>query len=291
MNGYRANRIERYFESKERLTISDHKKMQGDFTCLPGKEFVSIISNIKDTDDDIQLAVGILRDWDGQLTKNSVAGAIYEVTRYHMLRNILEPTLGDELSFEIMGKGFHPVLKSSNEFNGHDTVTMLRMLDNPKSWWIGQAGGKETVIKTSLKQAIQWLRANLGEHSSAWQWGNIHGAVFPHPLGLQKPLDQVFNRGPFPIGGDMDTPCQTAFHAEDPYHNNAWAPSFRQIVNMDDLSQSLTIIPPGQSGQLGNPHYDDLISPWLEGNYHPMLWTREQVEANTEGKLIIKSID
>jgi len=289
MNGYRALRIVDYFESKDRLTISDHKKMQGDFTCLPGVEFVSHINAIDDLDPDIQLAVEILRDWDGQLTKDSVAGTIYEVARYHMLRNILEPSLGEELTLEIMGKGFHPVLKSSNEFHGHDTVILLQMLNNTESWWMGQAGGKETVIKSSLKQAIQWLRVNLGNHSSDWQWGKIHGAVFPHPLGLQKPLDHVFNRGPFPIGGDSDTPCQTAFHASDPYHNNAWAPSFRQIVNMGDLSQSLMIIPPGQSGQIGNQHYDDLITPWVECEYHPMLWTREQVEENAEGVLILNN--
>jgi penicillin amidase len=287
MNGYRARRITGYFESKDRLTTSDFQKMQGDFTCLPGKEFVSHITDLDSADPDIILAVEKLRDWDGQLTSNSIAGAIYEVTRYHVVRNLLEPSLGDKLTLEFMGQGFHPVLLTSNEFYGHDTVAMLRMLDNPDSWWIKEAGGKERVLKSSLKQAVQWLRSNLGNQSNDWQWGKIHGAVFPHPMGLQKPLDQVFNRGPFPIGGDTDTPCQTAFHSYDPYDNKAWAPSFRQIVNMDDLSRSLTIIPPGQSGQLANQHYDDLIAPWLEGEYHPMLWTREQIEANTEGILIL----
>lgn len=291
MNGYRAARIVDYFESKERLTTLDFQKMQEDFTCLPGKEFVSQVSHIADSDADINIAVDILRNWDGQLTSTSVAGTIYEVTRYQMLRNLLEPALGEELTLGIMGKGFHPVLLSSNEFYGHDTVTLLRMLENPDSWWMTEAGGQEKVLKNSLKQAVQWLRANLGDDSGEWQWGNIHGAIFPHPLGLQKPLDQVFNRGPFPIGGDTDTPCQTAFHASDPFHNYASAPSFRQIVNMDDLSQSLTIIPPGQSGQLGNDHYDDLIEPWLEGKSHPMLWTRKQIETNTEAKLILNSND
>lgn len=291
MNGYRAARIVDYFKSKELLTTLDFQKMQGDFTCLPGIEFVSHIRHLTDTDPDINLAVEILRDWDGQLTKSSVAGAIYEVTRYNMLRNLLEPGLGEELTMGIMGEGFHPVLLSSNEFYGHDTVTLLRMLDNPESWWMSQAGGPEAILKSSLKKAVQWLRTNLGDQSSEWQWGKIHGAVFPHPLGLQKPLDQVFNRGPYPIGGDTDTPCQTAFHASDPYNNNAWAPSFRQIVNMDDLSLSLTIIPPGQSGQLGNKHYDDLIEPWVAGEYHPMLWTREQIESNSEGKLVLNITD
>ena len=51
------------------------------------------------------------------------------------------------------------------------------------------------------------------------------------------------------------------------------------------------IVPPGQSGHLGSQHYDDLIEPWLNGEYCPMLWTRGQVEYNAEGKLILKGDD
>jgi penicillin amidase len=54
---------------------------------------------------------------------------------------------------------------------------------------------------------------------------------------------------------------------------------------MGDLSRSLTVVPPGQSGHLVSPHYDDLIEPWLEGSYYPMLWTRAQVESQAEAVL------
>ena len=74
----------------------------------------------------------------------------------------------------------------------------------------------------------------------------------------------------------------------DPYDLTEWAPSFRQIVDMGDLGRSLVVIPPGQSGHLGSPHYDDLTELWLAGEYQPMLWTREQVERETENKMILK---
>ena len=85
----------------------------------------------------------------------------------------------------------------------------------------------------------------------------------------------------------LSTPCQTAIAPNDPYDNKAWAPSFRQIVDMGDLSRSVVIHPPGQSGQLGSPHYDDLAVPWVKGEYIPMLWTREQVKGAAEGKLVL----
>jgi penicillin amidase len=57
---------------------------------------------------------------------------------------------------------------------------------------------------------------------------------------------------------------------------------------MGDLSRSLTVHPPGQSGQLGSPHYADLAHLWIRGEYQPMLWTRQQVEGEAEGTLILK---
>jgi penicillin amidase len=288
MNGYRARRISEMIESQPQLTCDEFRDMQLDFTCIPGREFVQRLHGLSSQDPDVQLALDVLRSWDGRLTTDSIGGSLYEVTRYRLVRNLLEPGLGQDLTSCLMGQGFHPVLLPSHEFYGHDTVSLLRILDDPQSWWVAQAGGREAVLTRSLKQAIHWLRDRLGPDTNNWAWGKIHRAFLAHALGRQAPFDQVFNLGPWPIGGDTDTPCQTAFFPGDPYDNRAWAPSFRQIVDMADLSRSLAVLPPGQSGQLGSPHYDDLADLWIRGEYQPMLWTRQQVERAAEGKLILQ---
>jgi len=104
---------------------------------------------------------------------------------------------------------------------------------------------------------------------------------------MQKPFDQVFDRGPFPIGGDTDTPLQTATMPGGGFDEIAWAPSFRQIVDLGNWDNSVAIHPPGQSGQLASPHYDDALHPWLDGEYHPMLWSRERVEAEAVARLTL----
>jgi len=288
MNGYRAQRLTELIESRQKLSMDDHQSFQMDVKCIPGLELVSRLEGITDPDPDVQLALQLLRDWDGFLTQESVGGTVYEVVRYVLVRSLLEHGLGSELATQLMGKGFHPLLNHSNEFYGHDTVVMLRLLDDPDSWWVKEAGGHDVLISHSLKKAMDWLRENLGKDEAEWHWGKIHQVNFEHAMSLQKPFDQVFDRGPFPIGGDTDTPLQTAMHAENPYDNKAWSPTFRQIVDMGDLSNSVTIVPPGQSGQPANPHYDDLVQPWLEGEYIPMLWTREQVESEAAARLILK---
>ena len=289
MNGYRARRLVELIEGHEKLSIDDHISFQVDVKCLPGLEFVSRLEGVFDPDPDVQLALRLLREWDGYLTSGSIGGTIYEVTRYTMIRNILEPALGSELTNKTMGVGFHPLLNHSNEFYGQDTVVLLRLLDDSNSWWVKNAGGKDILISRSLKSGIEWLRRTLGPESEQWNWGRIHQVNFEHALSLRKPFDQVYDRGPYPIGGDTDTPMQTAIHAEKPYDNRVWSPSFRQIVDMGDLTKSLIIIPPGQSGHLASANYDDLIQPWLDGEFLPMLWTREQVEKEAVGKTILRN--
>jgi penicillin amidase len=287
MNGYRARRIETVFRQREKLSIQDFQQLHMDFTSLPGQEFVACLSGLKSDDPDVRLALELLRAWDGQLSTGSVGGALYEVIRYSLARRLFDPGLGPELANRWMGQSFHPLLSTASEFYGHDTTTLLRLLATPGSWWLEQAGGREAALEGSLREAVGWLRQEIGPDPAGWQWGKLHRITFTHAMAAQKPLDQVFNRGPFPIGGDTDTVCQTATLPSAPYANNAWSPSVRFIFDLGDLSRSLAIYPPGQSGQLGSPHYDDLIDPWLKGEYHPMLWTREQVEEEAKHRLLL----
>jgi len=288
MNGYRARRIEQVLNARPKVGPDDFRALHTDYTCIPGLEFVTLLRGFSTTDARAGLALELLGAWDGVLSAETIGGTVYEITRARLVRNLLEPGLGEELTTRVMGQGFHPVLLASHEFYGHDTVAMLRMMRDPKSWWVLQAGGPEKVLERSLIEAVEWLRATLGKETSGWQWGRIHRAPFDHPLGMQKPLDRIFSRGPVPIGGDTDTPCQTAIAPDLPYDNRSWSPSFRQIIDLQDLSRSWSTTVPGQSGRLGSPHYDDRIEPWRKGELHPMLWTRAQVEVELEGRLVLE---
>jgi hypothetical protein len=35
-------------------------------------------------------------------------------------------------------------------------------------------------------------------------------------------------------------------------------------------------------------HYDDMIDPWPNIEYHPMLWARADMEADAEGVLVLR---
>ncbi len=285
MNGYRARRLEEMIESQASISLDDCAAMQLDVTCIPGQKLAGFLAGFASTEADVQLAAGMLRDWDGRMTIETPAGALYEAIRHRLVWNLLEPVLGKDLTVEYLGRSFNPVIYTDHEMQGNDTQALLRLLEAPDSWWFQQAGGKQALIERSVKEAVNSLREELGEEESGWQWGRLHTITFAHALGMQKPLDQVFNRGPHPVGGNCDTPWQAAYAPGEPFQNRLWAPSMRQILDMGDLTRCRFIMPVGQSGQLGSRHYDDLIEPYLNGGYIPMLWSRSQVEEALEARL------
>lgn len=74
----------------------------------------------------------------------------------------------------------------------------------------------------------------------------------------------------------------------EPKKQSASHPSMRMILDLADLDGGLAVMPTGQSGNPFNKHYDDMIDLWLNGEYHPMLFSRKAVEAAAEDHLILQ---
>ena len=66
-----------------------------------------------------------------------------------------------------------------------------------------------------------------------------------------------------------------------------WLPSMRMIVDLSDFTKSVTVHTTGQSGHPYSSHYDDMIKLWRDIEYHPMLWTQDQVDTASEAKLTL----
>ncbi len=288
MNGYRARRIEQMLTAKERLTLDDHAAMQVDLTSLPGQEFVAALADFQSDDPEVQLALRLLREWDGQLTPDTVGGTVYEVARTVLVRRLLRAAVDEDLANRVLGQGFHPLTFYASEFYGHDVTVLLRLLREPDNWWVQQAGGYEAWLNQGLREAIIWLRETLGPTPQDWRWGRLHRLPLEHLLGSQPPLDAVFNLPPLTVGGDTDTPLQTAVLPQEPYENRSFVPSHRQIFDLRQWDNSRMVILPGQSGRLASPHYNDQVELWQQGRHHPLLWSRERVEAHAEGHLTLR---
>jgi penicillin amidase len=203
-----------------------------------------------------------------------------------MIHLMLSGKLGD-LTVRYAGKGPTPVLAETSLF-GHRALEWLqKTLAEPTSHWfdLGHGETRDDVLRLALSETADFLRVRFGAEVGDWSWGKLHKLTYAHTLGRVKPLDRFFNRGPYPMGGDQTTIWATGSSYHDLSSENVIGPPFRMIADLSNLQNSLSLLAPGQSGQPGSKHYDDHARAWFTGEYHTMLYSREDINRETEAIL------
>ena len=61
--------------------------------------------------------------------------------------------------------------------------------------------------------------------------------------------------------------------------------SMRWVVDWSQPETALAALPGGQSGHPADPHYDDQVKRFLEGELHPAPWGEESIAAATVSRL------
>jgi penicillin amidase len=197
-----------------------------------------------------------------------------------MMEFIFKDELGQEL--------FHKYL-ATTVFPARAIRSLVR---DGSSEWFDDVGtpAKETmedIIEKSVAQTIRQLKNEFGSDQSKWLWGKVHTLTFEHPLGEKKPLNLLFNIGPFAVGGNHLTINKKQYPYASPYRVTTGA-TYRMIVDFSDMSTSRHILSTGESGQLGSAHYKDQIGLYLDGKYRIAWIERSDIEKHAAGKLVLK---
>jgi penicillin amidase len=264
--------------------------MQVDLYSIPAEELIPYILALQPDDEECRRAVEHIRSWDRRLTADSVAAAIYEVFEFQLLRLTFADRLGD-LADTYFGAG-RLELAPITTFIGRAAVALRDFLKESNSAWLaegvtGELRTQEEILLLALGETVSILRGELGDDMEKWQWGRLHQTTFTHLFGRIKPLHLLFDRGPFPTGGDSETVWQASGTPGFPYGPVSIIPTYRQIIGLGDWERSVAVNSTGQVGQLGSRHRADMIELWRTGSYHPMLWDRASIEREAEGTLIL----
>ncbi|HEX7734389.1 MAG TPA: penicillin acylase family protein [Ktedonobacteraceae bacterium] len=291
LNGYRAQRIRDLLTSKGKLAPSDMAAIQGDQYSIPAEALVPHMLSVAPRTQLAVQAQDILRTWNRVLAPNSAGAALYTTFLRKLEHLTFAAILGDDAGLlqNYLGAGT-TLLAITNGYTSRSTPTIIRLLNEQDDSWFADSAvpnGPRTwsaALLSAFEATLDELHDKLGPDPTCWHYGKVHKMTYAHALGRVKPLDKIFNRGPYPVGGDIDTVHMGAVSPTEP-ETVITVPSFRQIANLADLAASLSVHAPGQSGHPASKHYDDFIKLWRNMEYHPMLFDHEVIDEQAAEKL------
>jgi len=278
--GYRANRIVNLLKNAPgKIDIAYIEKMQGDMYDANAETFVPRLLALQaQLPADQSAAIDLLKNWDYQAKADSSAAAVFEA----FWRHLLQDTFDDDVP-----KAYRP--DGGSRWN----EVMRNLAKNPNDpFWNDKSTkdiveNEDDILKKSLADAVKELDSIFGSDPAKWNWGQMHAATFRNQtlgesgIGL---IEDLFNRGPFPVGGGEAIVDATGWSVVDGYETN-WLPSMRMIVDLGNLSNSVTVHTTGESGHAYSPHYADMTPLWSNINYDPMLWDQASIGSQSEGHL------
>lgn len=276
--GYRATRIIELIEAAANLSPQDMQTIQGDNYNAMGAALVPMLAQLTFDDPQLNDMAALLEDWDYQCDIDSPEAALFNA----FWRNLILVTFTDELELD-------DAPTSSRAF-----AIIERLLDDPDNpWWddvqTPTTEDRDSTLRTAFTAAVAEMQDRFGSQFQNWSWGELHGATFRNAtLGESgiAPIEALFNRGPFATAGGSSIVNATGWIESEGYELVS-VPSMRMIVDLSDLGSSLGITTTGESGHAYHPHYIDMADLWRSIQYHDLLWTRQQIEAEATSLLLL----
>ena len=277
----RSKRIKKRIESMDYYTVDDMKSIQLDQTSEFAKEVLPYIIGLEKGDEGVGLkrAFEFLKEWDGNETIDSEAALLFHATMRNLVLNIYE----DELS--LLGKNYMEAY-TGLKYLVHRKLREI--LISGESSWIDNINTKEKIesieelLYKSVVEGYSEVVNKYGDNWTNWKWGDAHSLTHRHTLSKVKILNKFFNLdvGPYRSGGSDKTPNAGGYSTLNPYKQTSGA-SMRRIVDLGDMNRTQFILPTGQSGLPGNPHYKDQADLYHKGLYRTT-WFDESFIRNSD---------
>ena len=218
-----------------------------------------------------------LAQWKGDYPLDSTSATLVN----QLLFSLADAAMHDEL-----GDAFFDILLTTRVID----EALPRLVASPDSpWWDNRHTlANETradTVNVAWRNSLVQLKATLGDDPAQWQWGRAHTLTHEHPLGKQKPLDWLFNVGPFAAPGSHEVPNNLSAKLGPAPWAVGYGPSTRRLIDFADPTHTLTINPVGQSGVPFDKHYKDQAQSYIEGRYDKPYMEDADVQLNTRSTL------
>jgi len=268
---YRAERITQLLTAKTGLTPADYEQIQANQKSAQAQELLPFLLTVQPETPEQTQALEMLKAWDGVVSADSGAAAIYEAWYAQLYTALLGDDLGGNLG-DAVTTSQNPTLLAAI-LEGNDSVWCDDVLTPEKE-------DCRAIARVALDDALTDLTDRMGKNMAKWRWGSLHRMQFPHnPFSQVAPLNILFDRSVV-IGGDAFTVNPAPFDLGASSYDSQHLSSYRQIIDLADFNNSRFIQTTGQSGNLLSKHYADLIPLWRGIEYIPMYWEKERLLAS-----------
>jgi len=278
--GFRAARIVDMIENAPgKIDMAYFQSMHGDSKNLNAETLVPILLAVELDPEPASVRDQFLGSWDYHNQADSQSAAVFEWFWW----NLLMKTFSDDLPEDYWPGG------GSRWYE-----VMRNIATQPNSdWWDdknseAEVETRDDIFVQAFEDTLDQMRKDHGRDTTKWPtWGELHTIIFQNEtLGESGigPIEALFNRGPFKTGGGDEIVNATGWTVGETFQVD-WIPSEREIVDLNDLDNSLAIHSTGQSGHAYHPHYDDMALLWASVEYYPMWWERQSVMNDSEGHL------
>ena len=269
---YRSHRIAEVLNQGKKLTMDDFIALQTDYTSLPARSLIPMLSTIQWDRKLESDAVSWLKAWDHQLSPDSRAAAVFVAWERELIKQMKSVAIPANVR---------------NIYGYLDMRLIIRWLTYPPAFFGHDlASGRDHLIKLSFQQALQNLEIQLGKDASVWRYGSekYKHIFLKHTLSdvVNPVLAKQLNLGPLPRGGDGFT-VNNAGNGD----NQTSGPSFKLLVDAQDWDLSLAMNNPGQSGDPASPFYSNLFLMWQQNRYFPMYYSKTRVMENSRFRMVL----
>ncbi|GAB2512493.1 penicillin acylase family protein [Paramicrobacterium agarici] len=265
--GYRAERItERLtdlIDSGDPLTTQDMSDIQADNHNAIAEVLVPYLLEATPSEHTLQ-ARALLAEWDYSDDVDSAASAYFNIVWKNLLEDVFAPKLPDTQAPEGSARWFQ-------------IVTNLLPLSQSAWWADDDVSTRDEALARAMDAAWDEAVDLMGDDPSAWTWGDLHtltvrnASLGESGIGL---IEQLFNRGPYAVGGGSSVVNANGWSASQGYEVN-WVPSMRQVIDLSDFDASTWINLTGASGHAYHPHYVDQAPLWADHKTLPWAFTSD----------------
>ncbi|MFD4957773.1 penicillin acylase family protein [Microbacterium sp. NPDC058389] len=270
---FRMTRIAEVLEPAVDLDQTDMAALQNDYLSPPAEHVCALLPE----DADSELAVQLLRGWDGRMDTNSPAAFLFEQwTKCELRQAVFAIAIQDLVDPSRRAQALERVTRDDSflgDFGSEMAVISRMERESPQLL-------RKTLLSTLTATADRLTKEHGAVHT--WSYGRHRTVQLRHIAASLIGDERWTQLRTLPKAGNSETVGAAGFDASG---RQTMGSSVRLIIDVGEWDYTIAANTPGQSGDPRSEHFADLYERWAADEYFPLPYSSSAVEAQTVRRL------